>query len=54
VIQVQFTIEGGDIDFKLADLMKEVQDFLNDKDFEIISSFKIRKPKKRSKDVPEN
>ena len=49
--QIQFTIETGDQEFLLAELMKEVQDFLKDKDFEIISCFKIRKPKKRAKDV---
>jgi len=49
--KVVLTLETGDEEFKLADLMKEVQDFLEKKDFEIIDCAKIKKTQKREKDV---
>jgi len=51
VIQVQLTIEFGDREFLLTDLTKEVQDFLVEKDCEIISCLKVRNNQKRPKDV---
>jgi len=51
MIQINLTLETGDTEFFLADLMKEMQDFLIKKDLEIVSCYKNKKKEKRDKDV---